>query len=273
MRSPFPGMDPYIEACHLWEDFHHDLTLEIKSVLAPLLPPRYVVRAGERTYLVMSTPEGETQPHRSWSDVTVASTPVPPPPASGASPSVATTAWEGEETPVAVPALVEAEYREVFLEIRQPPPTKKVVACIEILSPSNKRPRTRGWRLYHRKRRAYLAGQAHFVEIDLLRGGRRMPMAGPWPEGPYYLLVCRQNEAPLCKVWSASFNRPLPTIPIPLLPPDSDIPLSLQPLLERIYSRSRYDRDIDYCQPLHPPLNPPDAVWLEQRLRQPQTPT
>ena len=38
MRSPFPGMDPYIEACHLWEDFHHDLILEIKSVLAAVLP-------------------------------------------------------------------------------------------------------------------------------------------------------------------------------------------------------------------------------------------
>jgi hypothetical protein len=266
-------MDAYIEACHLWEDFHHDLILEIKSVLAPLLPPRYVVRAGERTYLVMSSPEGEKQEHRSWSDVTVASIPVAPTPASTASPSLATTASEDEEPPVSLQALVETEYREVFLEIRQPPPTKKVVACIEVLSPSNKRPRTRGWRLYNRKRGAYLSGQAHFVEIDLLRGGRRMPMAGPWPEGSYYLLVCRQNEAPLCKVWSASCNRTLPTIHIPLLPPDPDIPLSLQPLLEKIYSRSRYDRDIDYRQPLHPPLNPAEAAWLEQRLRQEQTPT
>lgn len=23
MKSPFPGMDPYIEACGLWEGFHN----------------------------------------------------------------------------------------------------------------------------------------------------------------------------------------------------------------------------------------------------------
>jgi hypothetical protein len=273
MRSPFLGMDPYIEACHLWEDFHHDLILEIKSVLAPLLPARYVVRAGERAYLVMSAPEGATQEHRFWPDVTVASTPVPPASAQAVSPTVATAGSEGEPAPVSVQALVETEYREVFLEIRQPPPTKRVVACIEILSPSNKRPRTKGWRLYNRKRRAYLAGQAHFVEIDLLRGGRRMPMAGQWPEGPYYLLVCRRNEAPMCKVWSASSLRPLPTIQIPLLPPDPDIPLALQPLLEKIYSRSRYDSDIDYRRPLQPPLSLAEAAWLEERLREQQMPT
>lgn len=25
MKSPFPGMDPYIEACNVWRDFHHHL--------------------------------------------------------------------------------------------------------------------------------------------------------------------------------------------------------------------------------------------------------
>jgi Protein of unknown function (DUF4058) len=25
MKSPFPGMDPYIEACGLWEGFHSHL--------------------------------------------------------------------------------------------------------------------------------------------------------------------------------------------------------------------------------------------------------
>ena len=34
MKSPFPGMDPYIEACGLWGDFHHDLISEIKYALA-----------------------------------------------------------------------------------------------------------------------------------------------------------------------------------------------------------------------------------------------
>jgi Protein of unknown function (DUF4058) len=40
MNSPFPGMDPYIEACDLWEDFHDDLVVEIKRSLFTLLPRR-----------------------------------------------------------------------------------------------------------------------------------------------------------------------------------------------------------------------------------------
>jgi hypothetical protein len=105
---------------------------------------------------------------------------------------------------------------EVFLEIRLAEPEKRLVTGIEVLSPSNKRPKTKGWRLYNRKRQAFLAGKAHFVEIDLLRRGRRMPMANSCPESPYYHLVSREQDAPYCKVWPAHFMHPLPTIPIPL---------------------------------------------------------
>jgi hypothetical protein len=38
MNSPFPGMDPYIEHCGLWIDFHDDLIAEIKRSLAARLP-------------------------------------------------------------------------------------------------------------------------------------------------------------------------------------------------------------------------------------------
>ena len=60
MTSPFPGMDPYIEACGLWGDFHHDLISEIKHALAPAAPERYLVRAGERSYVVLVEQEGKT---------------------------------------------------------------------------------------------------------------------------------------------------------------------------------------------------------------------
>ena len=53
MKSPFPGMDPYIEDRGLWRDFHDDLIGEIKRALAPLLPERYFVQLGERSYVVM----------------------------------------------------------------------------------------------------------------------------------------------------------------------------------------------------------------------------
>jgi cob(I)alamin adenosyltransferase len=48
MKSPFPGMDPYIEECGLFEDFHDALISEIKHAVADVLPARYVVRTAER---------------------------------------------------------------------------------------------------------------------------------------------------------------------------------------------------------------------------------
>jgi len=50
MGSPFPGTDPYIEACHLWDDFHHNLISLLQAAIGEILPERYVVRAGERSY-------------------------------------------------------------------------------------------------------------------------------------------------------------------------------------------------------------------------------
>jgi hypothetical protein len=59
MRSPFPGMDPYVEAFGLWEDFHHGLITEIKGAISAPLPERYVVRAAQRSYVVLSDRNGE----------------------------------------------------------------------------------------------------------------------------------------------------------------------------------------------------------------------
>jgi hypothetical protein len=132
------------------------------------------------------------------------------------------------------------------------------VTGIEVLSPSNKRYGTKGWRLYYRKRLAFLSGYANLVELDLLRQGRRMPMSSPWPDSTYYWLVCRKKQSSRCSVWPASHSERLPPIPIPLLAPDPDISLDLQPLVEAIYSRSRYDRDIDYRRSFDPPLSAVD---------------
>jgi hypothetical protein len=63
MKSPFPGMDPYIEAFGLWGDFHGDLIGEIKRSLAPRLPERYFVQTGERAYVVIAAiDEKEARP-------------------------------------------------------------------------------------------------------------------------------------------------------------------------------------------------------------------
>ncbi len=59
MKSPFPGMDPYIEGCGLWGDFHSHLIDKICEKLADLAPDRYLVRTGERSYVVLVESEGK----------------------------------------------------------------------------------------------------------------------------------------------------------------------------------------------------------------------
>jgi hypothetical protein len=56
MRTPFPGMDPYLEHPALWPDVHNALIARLRDELAPRLRPRYFVALEQRTYL--NEPEG-----------------------------------------------------------------------------------------------------------------------------------------------------------------------------------------------------------------------
>jgi hypothetical protein len=208
MESPFPGMDPYIEVSHLWEDFHSKLIGEIERALSSRVPDGYVVRIGERSYVTFA----------------------------------------------------QSEFRETFVEIHKA--DHELVTGVEIVSPSNTRAGTKGWDLYTWKRDLYLSGFASFVEIDLLRRRRSGPMFDALPESRYYLLVSHKEQAPSCAVWPAYCTEPLPVIPVPLAPPDLDVVLDLQPLVTAIYERSRYDRDIDYRQPVDPPPSAAEAACL-----------
>ena len=53
MKSPFPGMDPYIEASNLWGDFHSHLIEKIYEEISALLPEGYVARTNERSYIAL----------------------------------------------------------------------------------------------------------------------------------------------------------------------------------------------------------------------------
>jgi hypothetical protein len=94
-----------------------------------------------------------------------------------------------------------------------------------------------------------------------------MPMISAWPDSPYYLLVCRKEQAPRCTVWPAYSTRSLPQVPVPLAQPDPDVMLDIQPMIEAIFARSRYDQDIDYRTRLHPPMSAAEMTWFEERLR------
>jgi hypothetical protein len=263
MRSPFPGMDPYIEACGLCGDFHHDLISEIKHALARAVPDRYLVRAGERSYVVLVEQDGKTS-RPFFPDVGVTAARRKTGARKKAGTAVAEPVLAAE--PVLMRAFVEEEHREAFVEIYQATPGERLVTSIEVLSPSNKRPHTPGWELYLRKRQSLLLGEASLVEIDLLRGGERMPMLDPWPDSPYSLLVARPKKYDLCQVWPIHFRLACPSFPVPLARPDVDVILNLQAMIDTIYRRSRYERSIDYKKPLTPPLDDSDTAWLKKQL-------
>ena len=58
MKSPFPGMDRYLEAQGLWRDLHVRLITYFGDELGKVLPENYVARIEEQIRLV--SPEGVT---------------------------------------------------------------------------------------------------------------------------------------------------------------------------------------------------------------------
>ncbi len=264
MKSPFPGMDPYIEALNLWKDFHDDMIGELKRAIVASLPKGYVARTGQRSYVVLAESDDKTERHFE-PDVTVSAGHTARPGRAPSSQGATTVAPESEFD--ILRAFVEEAFDESFIDIYQLAPQRRLITSVEVLSPSNKRRGTKGWDLYLRKRQALLRGAANLVEIDLLRGGDRMPMLDPLPSSPYYVLIARREKAPDCRVGRAHFDRPLPTVPVPLARPDADIPVTLQPMVDAVYARSRYHDDIDYSQPLQPPLTTEQVAWLAERLR------
>ncbi len=52
MPSPFPGVDPYLEGQHFWEDFHPSFLTYCRDALNEILPRDYVAQLGERIRLV-----------------------------------------------------------------------------------------------------------------------------------------------------------------------------------------------------------------------------
>lgn len=252
MSSPFPGMNPYLEQDGLWEDFHHSFISEARRALVKQVSPAYIVKIEEHLY-VHELPE-ESRRYFGRSDVSVVQT---------VDSSRQTTSTGLLEAPAYgyVPLTVDVE-RWGYLEI-QDRDTRELIAVLELLSPSNKR-RGSDRDQFLAKRQQVLVSSAHYVEIDLLRGGPRLPI-DELPECDYYAAVSRTEERPRIGLWSVRLRDSLPTIPVPLRAPDSDAKLDLQQLLHRVYDDAGYEHHIYGGQP-QPPLSPEDAEWARQFL-------
>ena len=106
------------------------------------------------------------------------------------------------------------------------------------------------------------------VEIDLLRGGRPLPVAGNSPSGHYRFIISRQWQRPQAHLYVFSLQDTIPVCPVPLRTEAEDEPsLNLQALLQDLYRQAGYDLRIDYRAEPVPPPAPPDAVWADELLR------
>jgi hypothetical protein len=266
MKSPFPGMDPYIEADGLWEGFHQHLIESIYRAVAIQLPQGYLADTATRSYIVLMETEGKKE-RQAQPDVTI--TEEHSRKGSRKKKNGGVAVAEVGEVAESMPmlAFVAVEFVESFVEIYATGEERSLVTCIEVLSPTNKRPKTEGWLQYKRKRQSMLLGRANFIEIDLLRGGKKHSMLTPWPSYPYTLLVSWAIDAPYCRVWRGDFLRRLPVIPVPLFDPDPDLQLDLQPLIEDIYELGRYDKQIDYRRALRPAFSEAEAAAVRELLK------
>src|SRR5262249_22744001 len=66
---------------------------------------------------------------------------------------------------------------------------------------------------YLAKRRALLLKNVHLVELDLLFGGRRLPLQQSLPPADYYYLLSRGDQRPDCQVYRWTLGSPCPHYP------------------------------------------------------------
>lgn len=263
MPGPFPGMDPWLES-H-WGDVHSRFIIYIQDELEPALPDNLYVRAQTRVVIrSMDDTEGGIYPDVQIleSANTVASDPF------GA---IASTDGGVAVSEPIVLSLPDEETEETFLEIRDADDDDRLVTAIEVLSTDNKRPSS-GRRKYLRKVRELKRGEVSLVEIDLLRSGRRTEPLDTveLPESlrtPYLVVVRRGWEPEKIEVHRVPLRKRLPVVPIPLSEGDADVPLDLQLILDRCWTRGRYRR-IDYTRDPDPPLSADDANWADELLKE-----
>jgi hypothetical protein len=259
MKSPFPGMDPYLE--HYWGDVHTSLIVYASNQMNDQLPDELVARIQEGS--------GEEIEQGTWLTVYPRIRVVEE---RGTWPSE--SRQETSVIDIAEPCvlLLEDEPRtERHIEIIDTSDGGRVVTAIELLSPANKVGRA-GRKAYHRKQREFLDAGVNLAEIDLIREGEFV-MAAPEDHiprdyrTPYLVCIRRADQLGRVELYRAPLRERLPNIPIPLREGDKDVVLRLQPLIDDCYRDGRYQK-IDYRADPRPRLDDDDARWADEVLRQ-----
>lgn len=253
-RSPFPGMDPWLEHPNRWRDVHSSVVTYLRDDLHAILPRPYYARIEDR--VIVDTEDKVILP-----DVRVVEA------QKHAGPGMAVL----DADPAVFVTVQAVEVEEHYIEIRDLESGHKVVSVIEVISPTNKRPGGEGMRAYRAKQEELLASDTNLVEIDLLRGGQHVAAVSRDSLArlrPYhYLVVVRRAAKPERReTYPVRLDARLPRVAVPLRDPDADVVVDLQSLIDRAYERGAYAWTIDYQTPPEPPLESPDAAWAAARV-------
>jgi hypothetical protein len=256
MNSPFPGMNPYLEA--RWSNVHVLMVSAIAALLKPSLPDGLEARPEEE--IRIETIAGERmrgfRPDIALVDAGIATMP---------------EIESAGMTAVAEPIRISFHRGPVVLRNVRVVDTRdhdRVITVIEVLSPWNKLPGELN-RDYVAKLKALEDGGASWVEIDLLRSSRsHLPIT--WHDLPEenwsdYLVVTRKYHNFETLAYPIFLRQPLPKIKVPLRENDSDVILDLQAALNRVLEDGPFE-SIDYTKPPVPPLSKSDAAWVANLL-------
>jgi len=268
--SPFPGMDPYLEASPYWRSFHHHLAEEIVRSLNPRITPKYFAdvelhNASQELIISETPPRLHPDKEHIYPDVAIVKNPTQS--SAGGMPIALASAAKTDAAALTAPIerVVELSEPETLRTVKiYQTENKKLVTAIELLSPANKT--GEGLIKYQRKRTNIISSDVNLIEIDLLRGGQR---PGPEVNLPTidtdYIILCNSNDENvyrISKIWPVALNEPLPMIPVALRATDPAVPLDLTEIFHTIYETNYYGLRIDYSQSIPPPkLRSEMARW------------
>ena len=262
MPSPFPGMDPWLEAPELFPDLHQTLISKFRDAVNVSLPRPYYAVIGTRLYI-------DESDRRVEPDVDIFIT-------GGRRKTTAsgsgTAVLEEKATPYLV-RIVSDPIRAWALEIYQAGSGDRLVTSVEILSPINKARGSPGRKLYLKKRKELQRGRVNVVEIDLLRSGEPTTLA---PVGnvarrkgrfEYHACTHRYYRSISVEVYPIPLTARLPLIAVPLLKGDPDVTVDLQPVFDRSYDVARFDQRAKYAASCDPQLTTEQQIWAEGILK------
>lgn len=251
MAYPFAGVDPFIEYDN-WPGFHLLLCGELIRQLNRRLPPGFVCR-GEVNFGLSVGQEGALG--------------VRPDAAIHASPDSRSVAEKSSTiySPATSSAvLTELQDKHRFLQVLEQA-TGRVVAIIEILSPSNKV--GDGLIRYLRKRQHYIQTGLSLLEIDIVRQGHRhYEELLDYPDTPYAVFTYDAYDT-TCRIWSVGLSDKLPVVPLRLAA-GAEVAVDVQVAVEEAWQAGGYAQTFAAYEvrQIGDGLDEVERRWLQEML-------